>query len=184
MIQQLQLFGGRVHLLAVHQQLIAVQIDDQFVKHQLLLCVVGYLTAAEHGIDPGHELLHLEGLDQIVVRAHLQSGDAVAHVALGGEHNDGRLALLADMGAYAPAVHHGQHDIQQHHVGGLLVVLLDGLAAVIGAADLEALLLQVHTDQIGYIAVILDHQNVACHRRSPPGTYRWVYLTSCGAGFS
>ena len=37
MVQQLQLFGGRIHLLAVHQQLIGVQVDDQLVKGQLFL---------------------------------------------------------------------------------------------------------------------------------------------------
>ena len=40
--------------------------------------------------------------------------------------------------------------------------------AVIGDADVEALLLQIHPDQVGNIAVVLDHQNVACHALSLP----------------
>ena len=172
MVQKLQLLGGRVHLLAVHQQLVAVQIDDQLVKDQLLLRIVGDLAAAEDGVDARHELLHLEGLDQIVVGSHLQTGNAIPHVAFRREHDDGGLALFTDVGADRPAVHDGQHDVQQHHVRRLLVVFLHRLAAVVGTAYLEALFFQIHTDQIGYIAVVLDHQNVASHRRFPPGHYR------------
>ena len=72
MIEQLQLLGGRVHPLAVYQQLIGVQIDDQLVKGQLFLRLL-LLTAgtAEDGVDAGQDLLHLKGLDDIVVRAPL-----------------------------------------------------------------------------------------------------------------
>ena len=170
MVQQLQLFGGRIHLLAVHQQLVAVQIDLQLVEHQTLAGIVGDLAAAQHGVDAGHQLLHLEGLDQIVVGAHLQTGDAVVDLAFSRQHDDGCLGLFPDVGADGPAVHHRQHDIQQHHVRRLPVVLLHGLAAVIGDADVKALLLQIHPDQVGNIAVILDHQNIACHRK-PPNLY-------------
>ena len=205
MIQQLQLLGRRVDLLAVYQQLVAVQVDDQLVEHQALFRVVGDLAAAEHRIDAGHELLHLEGLHQIVVRAHFQAGDPVVDLAFGGEHDDGGLGLFPDVGAHGPAVHHREHDIQQHQVGaeeavelqgfaavlgdhglvtflfqvevddiqqhhvrGLLVEFLHGLAAVIGASDLEALFFQVHADQVGDVAVVLHHQNVACHALSLP----------------
>ena len=167
-IQQLQLLGRRVDLLAVYQQLVAVQVDDQLVEHQALFRVIGDLAAAEHRVDAGHELLHLEGLHQIVVRAHFQAGDPVVDLAFGGEHDDGGLGLFPDVGAHGPAVHHRQHDIQQHHVRGLLVEFLHGLAAVIGASDLEALFFQVHADQVGDVAVILHHQNVACHALSLP----------------
>ena len=45
----------------------------------------------------------------------------------------------------------------------LPVKFLHGLAAVVGDADVEPLFFQVHADQVGDIAVVLDHQNVACH---------------------
>ena len=175
-VQQLQLLRRRVHLLAVHQQLIAVQIDLQLVEYQLFLGVVGDLAAAQHRVDAGHQLLHLEGLHQIVVGSHLQTGDAVAHVALGRQHDDGRLALFPDVGAHAPAVHDGQHDVQQHHVRRPLVVFLHGFAAVVGQPDLEALLLQIHADQLRYVAVILHHQNVACHGRLLLTVYSYLSL--------
>ena len=163
MIQQLQLLGGRVHLFPVHDQLIAVEIDNELVEHQLFLGIVGDLAAAQHSVDMGHQLLHLKGLDDIVVRAHFQARDAVVHLAFGGEHDDGHLAGLAYLAADSPAVHHREHDVQQHQVRRLLFKLLNGLAAVISAANLKALLFHVHPDQIGYVAVVLNHQNIACH---------------------
>ena len=39
--------------------------------------VVGNLRPAEDGVDAGDELLHLKGLDDVVVRPHLQPLDAV-----------------------------------------------------------------------------------------------------------
>ena len=165
-VQQLQLLRGRVDLLAVDDQLVAVEVDDELVKGQALFCVVGDLAAAQHRVDARHQLLHLKGLDDVVVRAHLQTRDAVAHVALGGEHDDRGLGLLADLRAHAPAVEHGEHDIEQHQIRLLLFKLLHGLAAVIGDTDLEALLVQIHTDEIGDIPVVLHHQNIACHRKS------------------
>ena len=91
MIQKLQFLGRRVHFLPVYDQLIAVQIDDQLVKGQFFLCVVGNLTAAQHGVDAGHKLLHLKGFDDVVVGTHLQTRDAVIDLTLGGEHDDGHL---------------------------------------------------------------------------------------------
>ena len=168
MVEQLQLFGRCVHLFAVHHQLVAVQIDHQLVVYQTLTGIIGDLAAAQHGVDAGHQLLHLKGLYQIVVGAHLKAGDPVGNVALGGQHDDGGLALFPDVGAHGPAVHHRQHDVQQHHVRGLGVVFLHGLAAVVGNAHLEALFFQIHADQVGNIVVVLHHKDVACHIDSLP----------------
>ena len=125
--------------------------------------VLGDLAAAQHGVDAREQLLHFKGLDNIVVRAHLQAVDAVVDLALGGEHDDRALGRLADLGAHAPAVEHGEHHVEQHEVGLFFLEFLHGLAAVVGDADVEPLFFQVHADQVGDIAVVLDHQNVACH---------------------
>ena len=49
-VQQLQLLRGRVDLLAVDDQLVAVEVDDELVKGQALFCVVGDLTALMRAI--------------------------------------------------------------------------------------------------------------------------------------
>ena len=163
MVQQLQLLGGRIDLLPVHDQLVGVQIDDQLVEHQPLAGVVGDLRPAQDGIDAGDELLHLKGLHHVVVRPHLQSLDPVEHLALGGQHDDGHLAGLPDFGAHRPAVHHRQHDVQQDQIRHLLLKLLNGLSAVSGDADIKALLHQIHLNQVTDVAVVLYDQNVAAH---------------------
>ena len=163
MVQQLQLLGGRVDLLPVHDQLVGVQVDHQLVERQPLAGVVGDLRPPQDGVDAGDELLHLKGLDHIVVRPHLQALDAVEHLALGRQHDDGHLAGLPDLGADGPAVHHRQHDVQQDQVRHLLLELLDGLSAISGDADIKALLHQIHMDQIADVAVVLYDQDIAAH---------------------
>jgi hypothetical protein len=44
--------------------------------------------APQHGVDARHELARVEGLGEVVVRAHLEADDAVHVVALRGEHDD------------------------------------------------------------------------------------------------
>ena len=163
MVQQLQLLGRRVDLLPVHDQLVGVQVNHQLVERQPLAGVVGDLRPPQDGVDAGDELLHLKGLDHVVVRPHLQALDAVEHLALGRQHDDGHLAGLPDLGADGPAVHHRQHDVQQDQVRHLLLEFLDGLSAVSGDADVKALLHQVHMDQVTDIAVVLHDQDVAAH---------------------
>ena len=48
--------------------------------------------------------------------------------------------FFADLAADLPAVHDGQHDIEQHEVGLDLLGHLDGLAAVGRVRDLEPVL--------------------------------------------
>ena len=115
-------------------------------------------------MDPGQQLLHLEGLDNIVVRSHLQAGHLVDGLALGGEHDDGGLVGLPDLGADGPAVHHREHDIQKDQVGAEGAVQLQGLAAVAGHHGLIAFLLQVEVHQLGDVGLILYDEHFSCHR--------------------
>ena len=165
--QQLQLLGRGVHRLAVDDQLIGVQIDDQLVKGQLfgapLLLAAG--GAPQHSVDAGQDLLHLKGLDDVIVRTHFQAGDLVAGLPFGGEHDDGHLAALPDLFQYGPAIHHRQHDVQQHQVGLESPELLHPLAAVLGHQGLKALFFQVEVQKLRNVAVVLYDQNFFCHHQ-------------------
>jgi hypothetical protein len=64
------------------------------------------------------------------------------------------------------AVEVGQHDVEQHEIGGIARVdAFDGLAAVGDRLDDEALLLGQVAEQIGHVNVVLDDQQpLACAR--------------------
>ena len=115
--QQLQFLRGRIHPLALDLQLVGVQVDDQSVKGQAAGFDLVPAQTAQDGVDAGQQLFHLKGLDDIVIRAHLQPGDLVDRLALGRQHDDGGLSLFPDVGAHGPAVHDGQHDVQQDQIG-------------------------------------------------------------------
>ena len=169
MVEQLQLLGGRVHPLAVHQQLVGVQVDDQLVKGELLPPVPLLLRAeaAEHGVNAGQHLLHLKGLDDVVVRAPLQAVDLVLRLPLGGEHDNRGLVALPDLLEHGPAVHHGQHNVQQHQVGVEGAEQLHALPAVRRHGSLVSLFLQVQVEQLGNVGLVLHDKYLLRHFRTP-----------------
>ena len=76
-------------------------------------------AAAGQRPDPRDQLLHRERLDQVVVGAGLEPGDAVGHGIARGQHQDRRRQPLAaqpaaDREAVEPRHRHVEHD----HVGG------------------------------------------------------------------
>ena len=135
--------------------------DDQLVKGELFLprLLLG-AGPAKHRPDAGQHLLHLEGLDDVVVRPLLQAGDFVLRLPLGGEHDDRGLVPLPDFFQHGPAVHDGQHDVQQHQVGLVGAEQLHTFAAVLGHLSLKALLLQVEMEQLGDVGVVLHDQDL------------------------
>ena len=164
-VEQLQLLGRRIHPLAVHQQLIGVQVDDQLVEGELLLAAPLLLAAeaAEHRVDAGQHLLHLKGLDDIVVGAPLQPGHLVLGLPLGGEHDHRGLVVLPDLLEHRPAVHYRQHDVQQHQLRVEGAEQLHPLAAVPGHRCLKALLLQIEVEKLGNIGVVFHNQDLPGH---------------------
>ena len=144
-VDQLQLFGRRVNLHAVDFQFIVGNVDLQLVIGDHFLAFLGVaifaLGAAQHGFHPGHHLFGVKGLDYIVVGAQLQSQHLVKGLALGGEHDDGGGRGLADLSAHLPAVHLGQHNVQQYQIRCLLLEGGYGGLAVVGGKHRVALIL-------------------------------------------
>ncbi len=76
------------------------------------------VDAAEYGADPGEQLGQAEGLDQVVVGAFVQRGDAVGLLAAGGDDEDGAGPARGEPAADVQALGVGQAEVEQHHVGG------------------------------------------------------------------
>ena len=72
-----------------------------------------------------------------------QTGDLVEGLSLGGQHDDGHLRGLADFLADIPAVHDGQHDVQQDEIRGMLQCEMQTVAAVVGDFDVKAVFFQI-----------------------------------------
>ena len=67
----------------------------------------------------GQKLRRAEGLCNVVVRAQIQCLNLVPLAVAGGKHDYRHLRPLADVFDYVHAVHIGQAEIQQHHVGAV-----------------------------------------------------------------
>ena len=59
---------GRIHPFSVYQQLIGIQVDDQFVKGQLLFSVfLAAAIAAQHCVDAGQYLFHHKRFCDVII---------------------------------------------------------------------------------------------------------------------
>ncbi len=75
------------------------------------------IAAAQKGVRARHEFADAKRLGDVIVRPEVQAENDVFLLALGREHDDGRLdAALAHRAADLVAVHFGEHDIEQYQV--------------------------------------------------------------------
>ena len=116
--------------------------------------------AAHLGADARQQLLHVEGLGDVVVGAGVHAGHLVAPAVARGEDDHRHLALgAAPLLEHADAVHLRQADIEDDDVVGLGLAEEVALLAVEGGVDGVAGVGQ-RRDQLAIeIAVILDDQD-------------------------
>src|SRR5690606_414291 len=116
-------------------------------------------AAAVQGLEPGEQLGEREGLDQIVVGAGLEPGDALADAAAGGQHQHG----CAQAGVAPATKHAGAVEIRQHPVeDDRVVVDVAGLAERLLAAgaqvDAVTLFAQALDQDLGQAVFVFDEQ--------------------------
>ncbi len=97
------------------------------------------LLRRSSGAQPGLQLVEVEGLGQVVVRAGVQAQHAVAHGAARSQDEHGRAqALAARTFQHLQAVQPGQAQIQHHGVGLAHQPLRQGRGAVGRRLHLDA----------------------------------------------
>jgi hypothetical protein len=134
----------------------------------------GLLDAADGGAQPGHQLVHAERLGDVVVGARVQRGDLLAGRLARRQDQDRHPAPAAQGTDHVDAVHVGQPQVQQHHVGLVRRRQAQGRGAVGGRV--HAVPPYLHVDHEGpyELRVVLHHQH--------PGHGCTPFFTPAGAG--
>src|SRR4051794_27353602 len=176
--QQVELQRGERDLLAVADHLVRGHVDGDLADGQLLGRLV--LGAPDPGPDPGHQLLRLERLDHVVVRAGLQAQHDVDGVALRGQHDDRHAGLGADGPAHVDAVHPGEHQVEQHDVGAQLPDGRQRAGAVGHHGGVEALPAQHDGQHLGQRRIVVHHKYPRLHGGQHPT--RWSAAASGPSG--
>ena len=120
-------------------------------------------VAAQHGAHAGVQLVELERLDEVVVGAGVQAGDAVAERVARGEHDHRRRVLARaqraqHVEAAAPLLRVGQAEVEQHEVEALRRERRVRGPRVVDPVDRIALVAQGLAQAVADHAVVFDQQ--------------------------
>ena len=113
-------------------------------------------TAAQERADARGELIQVEGLDEVVVGARVESGDAVGHrVARRQDQHRDRQSPLALAAQERESVTARQPQVQQQQLEGLAAEDRLGGARLVHPVDGEALALQSRAQRLADHRVVL-----------------------------
>jgi hypothetical protein len=128
---------------------------------------------AEHGRHPQHQLPRAERLGHVVVGAQLEAENAIFLLAERGEHHDGQLGrLTAEPPADLQTTEAGQHQVEDHDVGGTPGHRLQRLLTVAGHLDQVARAVQVARHHVPHRHVVVDDQGERPFGHRSPRTVR------------
>ena len=139
--------GGKRDGIAVHGDGLGVVVQTDAADDQR---AGPHLPAAQLQIPPqlgAHPRQHLhwiEGLGDVVVRAHVQAQHLVGVLTLGGQQDHGDVAGLSQLGHSGQAVHDRHHDVHEDQVHVLPGGHGQGFLAVIGGQHPVALGLEIY----------------------------------------
>ena len=127
----------------------------------------GRRVAPEERADAGQQLLKGEGLDEVVVRAGIQTLHAVAHIVARGQHEHGHIAGVAQPFADFKPVQAGQHPVQDDQIRRVVARQFQPAVAVVGHDRPVVFEYQAALDEAGDRHFILNHQNSFAGHGSP-----------------
>ena len=121
--------------------------------------------AAQERPQACQQLLQGERLDQVVVRACIETGNAVADRATSGKHQDRhRVALGAKAPSDLEAVDAGKHDVEHDRIRRRLRHRRERLRAVLGERELVALGLERPHERVADRCFVFDDQETHVSR--------------------
>ena len=136
---------------------VARHVDRQLaeLEHFALRLGIG-VHAAQQRAGARNQLAGAERLDKVVVGAQLKADDAVFDLALGGQHDDRHIGVVADGATYALARDAGKHQVKDDQIEMVLRKLFQGLLAVSDSCDPVVLTLEVSRHRIADSLLVLD----------------------------
>src|SRR5215216_2332860 len=109
---------------------------------------------------PREQLLPLERLHEVVVGADVEALDARVERVAGGQHQDRRVVLVpAQPARDVDPVHAREPEVEHQHVRQERVHLVERRDPVAGEPDLVALEPQRALQHLGYLLVVLHHED-------------------------
>src|SRR5918997_4598971 len=116
--QNLELRRRQVQRLPVAAHRVAVRVELQRPEPHHTVPVLAFLPPepAQDRLDPGQQLLGVEGLGYVVVGPELQPDHLVHRLALGRQQDHGYVALLPHLLQDLEAAHTRQHYVKHHEV--------------------------------------------------------------------
>jgi hypothetical protein len=156
--------------------LVRAQVEPQVGIRERLLLAVALAGTAQQRAHAREQLAQRERLDQVVVGAHVQAGDAVVDLAARGEHQHRCVvAALAQAPAHLQPVHARHRDVEDDRLVRGAPQLLERLVSVAGLGHVVVFQRQCSEQRILHGGLVVDDQ-YACllgHdwcAQYPPGT--------------
>ena len=172
--QKLELGRGQLHLPITGDGLDAAAVDHESAEAELFGtgALVRHLRAAEQRFDPREQLVVVEGLADVVVRADTEADDTIRWLLLGGDEQDRDVGVASELEAEADAIEARHHHVEGHDVRPYTLERINGLTRIGNNVRRVAFLGQDAREQHRDVAVVLDdHDPRAGVRRRDGG--RW-----------
>ena len=160
-VEKLKFLGRNVNAFAAKLEFVFLTADLDIFKFDNF-AVAGSLAGratAQNGFDARGQFLDIKGFDHVVIGTKLKTEYLIKGFAFGGNHDNGFGGNLADFTADLPTVKLGQHNIEEHQVRLLLTECFNCRCAVICDNNVEALFLDIESEQLADIGVIINDKN-------------------------
>ena len=130
-------------------------------------CVAATCIAAgtpQDTADARQQLPRVEGLSEIIIRAHFQADNPLCVFAQRRQHDHRQIGAGTQLAAQDKAVVAGQHDIENDQIDTLPLELRPHGFAILCGRDAIAIALQIVAQEIEDLGVIIHDEKVFLHR--------------------
>src|SRR5262245_36646675 len=123
------------------------------------------LPPAQDRSQAREQLARIERLRQVVVRAELETDDAVRGLAARGQHQDRDVGGSPDLAAHGEAVPVGQHEVEDERVERLAFERGEPVRGGLVCGHAKARLREIFAHHRGEPRIVLDDEDAIGHAR-------------------